>query len=310
MTITIIDISYWQQAVDYAELSKYINGVILRAAHGDWKDTWFDRHYDGFAAQGVPIGAYHYINIASPALAQAQLFATAIHGRELRLGKWNDVEETREGLALTRAQVLAYHAEAEKLVGEMGVYTSASKWDRIMGKPDLSTRKLWIANYGVFAPALPKTGGWQQWWIWQYTDKGRLPGYYSSLDMNKFNGDEAKFNAWVGQPTTPDPEPEPPEGTMFIIEMLGNLSIRDKPSVAEGRVMDYALKGEVHHSDLEQGGWYRITRNGITGWISGMTQYTRITKVTQPPEPEPEPEPLTLEQKVDRLWKAHPELHG
>jgi hypothetical protein len=128
--------------------------------------------------------------------------------------------------------------------------------------------------------------------------------------MNKFNGDMAKFSAWVGQPSTPDPEPEPPEGTMFIIEMLGNLSIRDKPSVAEGRVLDYALKGEVHHSDLEHGGWYRITRNGITGWISGLTQYTRITKVTQPPEPVPEPEPLTLESLAERVALLEQEVFG
>ena len=302
MTIRIIDISYWQQNINYAELAKHIDGVILRAAYSTAKDVMFDAHYDAFRSLGVPVGAYHYIIGTTKPTDQAAALANAIRGKELRLGVWNDVEDQRHGL--TRNLVLAYHAEAERLIGEMGVYTSAYKWDTIMGRPDLATRKLWIANYQTTSPMMPRTGGWQMWWLWQYTEHGRLPGYHSNLDINNFWGDKADFAEWIGNVVIP--EPELPEGAMFVIEMLGNMSIRDKPSVTDGRVLDYALKGEVHHSDQEQDGWYKITRKGVTGWISGQTQWTRITVVEPDPEPEPQPPdpPLTLEERVDLLWEA------
>jgi hypothetical protein len=98
------------------------------------------------------------------------------------------------------------------------------------------------------------------------------------------------------------------DGTMYVIEMLGNLRIRQTPNGAVFSPEQYALKGETHHSDKEQNGWYRITRQGYTGWVAGG-QWTRITKVTQPLPPEPPATELTLEQKAERLWQAHPELH-
>ena len=306
MTIRIIDISYWQtpSLINYAELAKHISGVILRAAYSTSKDTRFDAHYMAFDDLGVPIGAYHYIVGSATPRGQAEALAAAIQGKQMRLGVWNDVEDQRHGL--TRDIVLAYHAEAERLIGEMGVYTSAYKWDTIMGRPDLSNRKLWVANYGVSSPMLPRTGGWKAWWLWQYAEDGRLPGYDRKLDLNHFWGDEEYFYEWIGDPSPEYPEPTLPEGTMYVIEMLGHMSIRDNPSVVEGRVLDYALRGETHHSDQEQNGWYRITRQGVTGWISGKTQWTRITVIEPDPEPEPQPPdpPLTLEERVARLEQA------
>ena len=85
---------------------------------------------------------------------------------------------------------------------------------------------------------------------------------------------------------------------MYVIEMLGHLRIRQTPNGDLFSPEQYALRGETHHSNEEQGGWYKITRNGITGWISGNTQWTRITQVEQEPEPDPDPEPLTLEERV------------
>ena len=302
--VVVIDISFWQQNVNYAELAKNIDGVILRAAYSTAKDTMFDAHYKAFDDLGIPVGAYHYIIGSADPTDQARAFAKAVQGKKLRLGVWNDVEDQKNGL--TREKVLRYHTEAEKLVGEMGVYTSAYKWDTIMGQPDLLNRKLWVANYQTTSPMLPRTGGWQMWWLWQYTEHGRLPGYHSNLDINNFWGDKADFAAWIGDVSEPEPTPEPPEGAMFVIEMLGNMSIRDKPSVTDGRVLDYALRGEVHHSDQEQDGWYKITRYSITGWLSGLTQWTRITEVEPDPEPEPQPPdpPLTLEERVARLEEA------
>jgi GH25 family lysozyme M1 (1,4-beta-N-acetylmuramidase) len=313
MTIRIIDISYWQtpSLINYAELAKHISGVILRAAYSTSKYTRFDAHYMAFDDLGVPIGAYHYIVGSATPRGQAEALAAAIQGKQMRLGVWNDVEDQRHGL--TRDIVLAYHAEAEKLIGEMGVYTSAYKWDTIMGRPDLSNRKLWVANYGVSSPMLPRTGGWKAWWLWQYAEDGRLPGYDRKLDLNHFWGDEEYFYEWIGDPSPEYPEPTLPEGTMYVIEMLGHLRIRKGPGEGYDQHHEkYALLGETHHSikreadQTDLGGfWYQITAHGVTGWIHGG-RWTRITVIEPDPEPEPQPPdpPLTLEERVARLWEA------
>jgi hypothetical protein len=41
----IVDISYWQQGIDYDKFADDISGAILRGAYGIWKDTMFETHY-------------------------------------------------------------------------------------------------------------------------------------------------------------------------------------------------------------------------------------------------------------------------
>ena len=113
------------------------------------------------------------------------------------------------------------------------------------------------------------------------------------------------------------------EAGMYVIEMLGHLRMRTGPSedylqIGPGNLLKdpkgkFALRGETHESykrapdEGKLGGyWYKITAHDATGWIYGG-KWTRITIVDTPPEPIPPM--LTLEDKVDRLWDAHTELH-
>jgi GH25 family lysozyme M1 (1,4-beta-N-acetylmuramidase) len=325
--ITVIDCSYWQQGVNYPILAKNIDGVILRAAYGIWKDTMFDEHYQQFSMLGIPIGCYHYIIGNQLAEKQARVFADIVNqkkneyadleefgGQAFPLEYWNDVEDTRPGTAINKNLVLEYHNRVEELLEEkMHVYSSASKWDTIMRSPALSSRKLWVANYGVSVPAMPKTGGWPTWWLWQYTSGERLPGYSGSLDANKFNGSTSQYYEWIEYSGIP-PEPE---DITYVIEMLGNLFLRDRPSGNKIPVgidengnpkyaVAYASSGPYHTRNMVSG-WYEIEVDGIVGWISGLTKWTRVTIIEGDPE---DPSPfLTLQEKVNKLWDAHPELH-
>lgn len=326
----IVDISYWQNSVNYPILAQHIDGVILRAAYGIWKDTKFDEHYEQFRKLRVPIGCYHYIIGSQSAKEQARVFAEVVNQKKHQvedlgngygsvshgfpLEYWDDVEDTRPATAINRNLVLEYHNRVEELIEEeMGVYTSASKWDAIMGTPALSSRKLWIANYRVPVPAMPKTGGWSTWWLWQYTDRESFPGYGGGLDANKFNGSMSQYYEWAGI----DGEPPEPENITYVIEMLGNMFLRDKPQgmkipvgIDENDEPTYAYapaNSGPYHTKNMQSSWYEIEVDGVVGWISGLTRWTRITVIEGNPE---EPSPfLTLQDKVNKLWEAHPELH-
>ena len=201
----IIDISFYQRpdAINYDLLAANVSGVILRACYGIWKDTAFDRHYAEFTARGVPVGAYHYI-IGSLGMAeQAAAFDSAVGAKDLRLGCWIDVEDTRSGTRLYRQNVLEY-AERQP---DMGIYTSKGAWATIMGGTYLTDRKLWVAHYTSNPYPLMPTG-WDNWILWQHTSSGRLSGYNGNLDMNRFNGDDADFADWIGAEIPEEPEPE------------------------------------------------------------------------------------------------------
>ena len=156
----ILDISYWQSPakINYDLLASQVSGVILRAAYSIWKDTAFDRHYAEFTARGVPCGAYHYIIGNAEIKAQADAFNIAVGLKDMRLGCWIDVEDTRPNTKLYRQNVLDYAA----LQPDMGIYTSKGAWATIMGGVYLNDRKLWVAAYGYTKPPMPT--GWRRRW--------------------------------------------------------------------------------------------------------------------------------------------------
>jgi GH25 family lysozyme M1 (1,4-beta-N-acetylmuramidase) len=102
------------------------------------------------------------------------------------------------------ADVAACAAEIKRLFGRAPiVYTAKWYWDTWIGTPTCLNRyDLAVAHYtAATAPLMPR--GWTEWKIWQYSadknGKGSEFGAQSSdIDLDKFNGDEAQFQAWAG----------------------------------------------------------------------------------------------------------------
>ena len=214
----IIDISAHQPSnrINYDQLANAVDGVILRACYGMQTEREFENHYREFKARGVPMGAYHFIVEYRSAAEQADYFARQVSGKELKLGYWCDVELENGAKKLTAPQVEAYMSLAEAKLGEFGIYTSRYMWGRIFGNRNpFTSRKLWTAHYtDGNAPLLPF--GWQSWWLWQYSSSGRLAGYNGNLDMNRFNGTEEEYRAWIGEGET---EPDPPTEWVINIQI-------------------------------------------------------------------------------------------
>jgi GH25 family lysozyme M1 (1,4-beta-N-acetylmuramidase) len=256
----IIDISFWQAplAIDYDKLASQVDGVILRAAYGTSKDIHFDQHYAEFSARGVPLGAYHYLIGSQSMSRQAIAFATILDGKDLKLGTWMDVEDTRSGTRLYRNQVLDYAA----LVPDSGIYTSRSRWHEIMGGAYLTDRKLWVAHYTTASqPLMPV--GFDSYWLWQHTSSGRLDGYAGNLDMNRFGGSEQEWLAWIGEEEEPEPEPEEPLFQARVYSWATPyVNVRAEPSLSAGKVgYKYPLAVTDVMSTVPD--WYEVPE----GWM-------------------------------------------
>lgn len=63
--------------------------------------------------------------------------------------------------------------------------------------PPIVRYRLWMPQYGLKA-VLPK--GFDAYWLWQWTDKGSVPGIAGNVDLNHFDGTDEELAAqWSGK---------------------------------------------------------------------------------------------------------------
>ena len=296
----IIDISFWQTPlqINYDVLSEAVSGVILRAAYGTGKDIHFEQHYAEFVARDVPVGAYHYIIGSQNIKAQADNFKAFTAGKELKLGRWMDVEDTRNVTRLYRRHVLEY----ADYVKDAGIYTGKWKWQEIMGGVYLTDRKLWIAAYCYDEPPLPV--GWNSWWLWQYSSTGRLNGYSGNLDLDWANAECLDAIPAIGE-VPPEPEPEEKLFDARVVTAPPNrLKTRYTPAGKERPETDWLQsQAIVPVYETHSTGWWRVAPEA---W-SSATWMQRVDDLPLPP-------PMSgdyayfgpVYNQRDIRWKDHP----
>ena len=196
--------------------------MYAKATEGaDWSDEWFQRDLRGAQRAGLPYGAYHFFGY-TPGAAQAQNFvrtvtAAGYTGKSAgELPPMLDLE-LKGGHCPRNFSVAQVGAFLKVLDKEMGVkpiiYAGKPFLDRCMnGDGSLfAGHVLWQPRYesGSTEPAdLPRAG--QRWKIWQYTERGSVPGIPShNVDLNVFRGTVAELRRLAHQDGT-GPAPQRP----------------------------------------------------------------------------------------------------
>lgn len=191
--------SAWQLPadIDYDALVNGSAGVILRAAHGTSKDKQMERHYEEISKRSGLVGFYQYIYGTQGMEDQVETFARAVDGKKWPLGVWADVEMTNYS-RFGKYELMAYMTDARKRIDPgVGIYTSQYMWDTMIGEAVEGDTRLWVANYGAKKPAMPRKGGWKDWFLWQYTSKGKIAGVKVDLDLSHFYGNDEEFRKWT-----------------------------------------------------------------------------------------------------------------
>ena len=188
----VIDISDYQATIDWSELTKHCEGVIVKISEGCTLSRLHGKHIAAAAARGIPWGVYCYTHAQTAARAkqEAQTVIQALralgYGKP-KLGAWIDIED-RKVLSLSPETVTACaSAFISALNGagvEAGIYASLSTYRRNLKIGLLADYvPYWCAQYGPrcrfkdFFPRKKLRG-------WQYTD-----GY-------TINGKKYDRNAW------------------------------------------------------------------------------------------------------------------
>lgn len=195
--------------------------AIIRASGGTQQDAYFRHAWPKLKDAGLVRGAYLFLSFPrngrwpSDPVAQAKAFiATVGNLDESELPPALDVEaDCWQKTGMKPRQLLdgvrsAWKALTDHYKVAPIIYTSARVWIEVLGNlpaPDLAESPLWVKDYplrtlrayydpqtfagGRFNPRMPAPWGEAaNWWIHQYQgDAVGLPGFPSTVDMNRFN---------------------------------------------------------------------------------------------------------------------------
>lgn len=197
-----LDLSHWSGEVDFqVSVEAGIKFVFIKCTDGvDFHDPNYFYYLDNAGAVSLPRGSYHYYRADEDPEVQARWFSD--HADLCEFPPIVDVE-----VPGVDADTLRHFLET--VHGLRGVkpiiYTSLNKWRNVTPRgedgriPWASAYDLWIANYGVDLPAVPKDW-YGEWSFWQFTDSA--PGsdygvYGNTADLNYFNGTTDQLSYYI-----------------------------------------------------------------------------------------------------------------
>lgn len=188
----VIDISDYQTSIDWSELAKHCEGVIVKISEGCTLSRLHGKHIAAASARGIPWGVYCYTHSTTAARArqEAQTVLQALralgYGKP-KLGAWIDIEDKKVLSILPDTVTACASAFISALNGagiEAGIYASLSTY-RANLKINLLADYVpyWCAQYG---PRCRFKDFFQRKKLrgWQYTDDYTING--KKYDRNEW----------------------------------------------------------------------------------------------------------------------------
>ena len=179
---TVVDVSVWQDVIDWEKVKPHISGAILRCGYGSdsekYDDEYFKRNADECTRLGIPFGVYlySYAKTEEKAKSEAEHVLRLIKPYKLSFPVYYDLEEpgTEEG-AVSRAVI--FGDIIEKAGYWCGVYANLNWWNNYLVGLERFTK--WVAQYNTKCDYKGASLD-----MWQYSSKGAIPGIKGNVDMN------------------------------------------------------------------------------------------------------------------------------
>lgn len=300
------DVSFYQddpgtpQEINFERMNATVDFIIIRAGQNLWMDPDFKNNWRRAKEAGLPRGSYWFYDSRADPKQQAELWINLLNGDLGELPLFLDLEESYRGTFAGWQHWKTFLERLRALAGskQIGVYTAYHYWqdNAPFSQPTeleyFHRYPLWIANYGVTQPLVPKPWAGNEWLFWQFTASGDGPFYGAEsleIDLNNFNGDAQAFAQRFNVPVPDDPTPPDPAGNQYRVN-AGTLYVREGPGT------NYKSIGFLRSSDVVEaleanadGSWLRVRRltDGLTGWASS----TYLVRIIAPPPPPPPPTP-------------------
>lgn len=196
-----IDVSHYQGKINFAGIqlqvqNRRIEFIFVRATMGEnGIDSRFIRNWDGIRTLPVKRGAYHYYRPNENSTRQAQNFIKTAKLNSGDLIPVLDIEKhstiqsrdkLREGLK-NWLKIVEEHYGVKPMI-----YTGDRFFWDVLHDNGFDEYPIWVANYNPILE--PET---ENWTIWQFSERGRLPGIREKVDLNIMEGGIEKLNQLV-----------------------------------------------------------------------------------------------------------------
>lgn len=199
-----IDVARFQQSVDWPTArANGVNFAFIKATEGgDLLDPMFRDHWRGAGRAGVARGAYHFFYHCRPAAEQAAFFIRNVPRTPGALPPVLDMEWTpfsptctiRRAPEVLRSEARIFLDLVEAHYGQRPIIYSTVDFYRENEMWRVGPYPFWLR--AVAAHPDDVYGG-RHWTFWQYTSTGLIPGIAGEVDINVFDGDAARWGAWL-----------------------------------------------------------------------------------------------------------------
>lgn len=159
-----------------------VSYVIMKATEGErMVDRRFGEYWEAAGGRDCARGAYHFFRSSKDPVKQAEHYASTVRLSHKDLPPVLDVETMHDGCTKEQLseKVLVWLRETEKRFGRRPiVYTSDSFARDILSADITGHYPMWIARYNENPPRF------QDWKMWQFTDKAVLHGVNGYVDLS------------------------------------------------------------------------------------------------------------------------------
>ena len=191
-----IDISHHQEIIDWEKLrQEHVHFVFIKATEGgNFKDRLFLENWRKAKQAGLIRGAYHFFTFCRSGKEQARNFIAAVPVEsgtlppviDLEFGGNCQARPSRENLV---HELTAYIAEIEQTYQQTPILYVTYEAYGVYLSGEFEHLALWIRDIFRY-PRLPDN---RPWLFWQYSNRGRLQGIPTYVDLNVFHGNAEEF---------------------------------------------------------------------------------------------------------------------
>ncbi|TYR32357.1 glycoside hydrolase family 25 protein [Mesorhizobium microcysteis] len=198
------DVSKYQRSVNWQEAKAAgISFVFIKATEGgDMFDEFFNEHWRGAKAAGIPRSAYHFFYFCRSAREQAQWFIRNVpkeagvlpHVLDM---EWNHLSPTcrlRPPAATVQSEMRVFLDMIERHYGKRPIIYTSVDFYHDNRLHEFKGYEWWLRSVANHPDKIYNN---ERFLFWQYTGTGEVPGIRGDADINVFNGSEAQWQAWL-----------------------------------------------------------------------------------------------------------------
>ncbi|HET8842354.1 MAG TPA: GH25 family lysozyme, partial [Ktedonobacteraceae bacterium] len=201
------DISDFQGQPDFDKLKEALDFVLTKATEGvGFTALTLNRNKAEMRRVGLQHGFYHFAR-GGDAIAEANFFVDHIgdyQPGELLMLDW-EIEHTNPAQwSLQWLQHVEARTGTKPLIYMNANAAHFSNWSSVVK----NNNGLVLASYGLddgLPHNAPSSPWWPFWAIWQYTDRGSVPGIVGNVDLDIFDGDASALARYGGADHTSAP---------------------------------------------------------------------------------------------------------